>query len=134
MADKSALARMTERRVHERMAPLVENGDAATCAMNELEVLYSAQSHRNLVETRERRELAYDRVKLDESVFERGLDVQQAMARDGDHRVPIPDLVVAAAAAEAELTVLHYDEDFERIAGVTGQPTQWVVPRGSLES
>jgi hypothetical protein len=28
--------------------------------------------------------------------------------------------------------VLHYDEDFDRIAAITGQPTSWIVPRGSL--
>jgi len=28
--------------------------------------------------------------------------------------------------------VLHYDADFDRIAGVTGQPTEWVVEQGSL--
>jgi predicted nucleic acid-binding protein len=29
-------------------------------------------------------------------------------------------------------TILHHDEDFDRIAAITGQPTQWIVPRGSL--
>jgi len=38
---------------------------------------------------------------------------------------------VAATAESAGLTVLHYDADFERIAEVTGQPTEWVVPRGT---
>jgi hypothetical protein len=28
--------------------------------------------------------------------------------------------------------VLHYDDDYDRIAAVTGQPAQWVVPRGSV--
>jgi hypothetical protein len=27
---------------------------------------------------------------------------------------------------------LHYDADYDRISEVTGQPTQWVRPRGSL--
>ena len=42
------------------------------------------------------------------------------------------DLLVAAAAERAGLTVLHYDQDFDLIAEVTGQPTEWVVPRGSV--
>lgn len=45
----------------------------------------------------------------------------------------IPDLIVAAAAEGAELTVLHYDSDFELIATVTGQEVEWVVPRGSVD-
>lgn len=46
--------------------------------------------------------------------------------------MPIPDLVIAAAAESAGLSVLHYDADFERIAEITGQAHDWVVPRGSV--
>ena len=46
--------------------------------------------------------------------------------------MPIPDLVIAAAAESAGLTVLHYDADFERIAEVTVQAHDWVVPRGTV--
>jgi predicted nucleic acid-binding protein len=36
--------------------------------------------------------------------------------------------------AEAhDLTVLHYDADFELIADVTGQPQEWIVPRGTAD-
>ena len=44
----------------------------------------------------------------------------------------IPDLIIAAAAEEAGIILLHYDADFDRIAAVTGQPMEWVVPRGSV--
>ena len=30
------------------------------------------------------------------------------------------------------MTVLHYDADFDAIAAVTHQETEWVAPRGSL--
>lgn len=42
------------------------------------------------------------------------------------------DLLVAAAAELAGVTVWHYDEDFDRIAQITGQPTLWIARRGSL--
>jgi hypothetical protein len=29
--------------------------------------------------------------------------------------------------------VLHYDSDFDHISAVTGQPTEWVVPQGSVD-
>jgi predicted nucleic acid-binding protein len=45
--------------------------------------------------------------------------------------VPIPDLLIAAAAEIAQLTVLHYDGDYDTISAVTGQPVEWVVPKGS---
>jgi predicted nucleic acid-binding protein len=49
------------------------------------------------------------------------------------HRsVTIADLVIAASAEAAGLTVLHYDEDYDRIAAITNQPTEWIAPRGSL--
>ena len=47
-------------------------------------------------------------------------------------RVAHVDLLVAAAAESAGMTVLHYYADFDEIAGVTGQPTRWIATRGSL--
>jgi predicted nucleic acid-binding protein len=40
--------------------------------------------------------------------------------------------LIAAAAESAGVELLHYDEDFDRIAAITGQPMRWIVPRGSL--
>ena len=45
----------------------------------------------------------------------------------------VPDLLIAAAAEARGLTVLHYAADFDRIAAVTGQPCEWVVPAGSVD-
>ncbi|MGH9126964.1 MAG: PIN domain-containing protein [Acidimicrobiales bacterium] len=61
----------------------------------------------------------------------RAIEIQHLLARRGHHRVPIPDLIIAAAAEAAGLTVLHYDADFEMIAEVTGMAHEWVVPRGT---
>ena len=49
------------------------------------------------------------------------------LADRGQHRAPsIPDLIIAAAAELAGLTVLHPDKDFEIIAAITGQPLEWL--------
>ena len=69
---------------------------------------------------------------LTESTFHRAIEVQGLLAERGQHRVPIPDLIIAAAAEEAGMVLLHYDADFDRIAAVTGQPMEWVVPKGSV--
>ncbi|MGH9918151.1 MAG: PIN domain nuclease, partial [Nitrososphaerales archaeon] len=45
----------------------------------------------------------------------------------------VPDLLVAAAAEDRGLTVLHYDADFDLIAQVTGQPTEWVAGSGTID-
>ena len=77
---------------------MIEAGEVASCAIVDLEVLFSVRTHAEHVSVRERRRLAYERVELAEAVFERAVDVQQELARTGRHRVPIPDLIIAAAA------------------------------------
>lgn len=53
-----------------------------------------------------------------------------ALAGRGQHRTPAPDLIPAATAQAASAIVLHYDADYDRIAAVTGQQHEWIVPRG----
>jgi predicted nucleic acid-binding protein len=65
--------------------------------------------------------------------FDRGLQLMEELARLGLHRaVGLPDLLIAALALRVRLTVLHYDADYDLVAAVTGQATEWVVPRGSV--
>ena len=132
LIDKSALARMPDARVQARLVPIIEAGEAATCAIIDLEILYSTRNAREHARTRRRRALAYRHVPLSDATFQRAVEVQGLLARRGQHRVPIPDLIIAAAAEQAGMILLHYDADFDRIAAVTGQPMEWLVPRGSL--
>ena len=62
----------------------------------------------------------------------RARQVQRLLAQKHQRGRKVPDLLIAAAGEEQGLTVLHYDADFDRIARVTGQPTQWIVPPGSV--
>ncbi len=56
-------------------------------------------------------------------IEECAVQVQAALADRGQHRAPaIPDLLIAATAEVARLTVLHRDRDFDLIADTTGQP------------
>lgn len=130
LADNSALARMRNAAVRARIEPLLVDGLVATCGIIDLEIGFSAQTaavHRDI--RRERRSLP--RARIDDEVLGRAFEVQGLLAEQGQHRFPIPELVIAAAAESADLTVLHDDADFERIAEVTGQSHDWVVPRGS---
>lgn len=62
---------------------------------------------------------------LTPAIEDRAVEVQLLLASQGQHRAPsIPDVIIAAAAELAGLTVLHVDKDFELIAGITGQPTE----------
>jgi len=132
LIDKSALARMAHPRVQARLTPVIETGQAATCAIIDLEVLYSTRNGEEHGRARARRTLAYRHVPLTEAIFQRAITVQGLLARRAQHRVPIADLIIAAAAEASDMTVLHYDVDFDTIAAFTGQQTEWVAPRGSL--
>jgi len=72
---------------------------------------------------------------MGDRVWRRAIDVLEQFAEAGPlhhRRVPLPHLLIAAAAELAELPVLHYDRDFELIAEVTGQPVRALAPLGSL--
>jgi predicted nucleic acid-binding protein len=134
LADKSALARLeTSGEVRGALYSPLVTGQVATCGVIDLEVLYSARGprdHGRLASALR----ALPRVEITETIVERALDVQTQLAKRSQHRgIAPPDLIVAACAEHAGLTVMHYDADYERIAEVTGQPMQWVVPRGSVE-
>lgn len=132
LIDKSALARMPLEAVRDRLAPIIEAGEAATCSIIDLEVLFSARNRDDYDRTRQRRLLAYHSVPITEAILQRAIAIQAELARSGRHRVPIPDLVIAATAEAAGLTLLHYDHDYDVIAEITRQPVEWVVPRGSV--
>lgn len=131
LADKSALARITHAAVDERLAPLILEGQIATCPIVDMEVLYSARSFDHYEEVRSER-MALRSFPMTGQIAVRALEVQRSLARHGHHRVPLPDLLIAATAEINDVAVIHYDSDYDRIAQVTGQPTEWVVPRGSI--
>lgn len=76
---------------------------------------------------------AFEKVEIGPAHFVRAREVQRLLAVRGLKGRKIPDLLIAAAGEATARTVLHYDADFEYIAQVTGQPTEWVVPRGSID-
>ena len=132
LADKSVLARLRVPRVAERVLPLLEEGIIATCAVIDLEILYSARSLADYEEVRaERRSL--DSAPITPEVMQTAIDLQHTLATRGQHRIPIPDLMISAAARHAHLIVLHYDEDFARLYEAGGAQHEWVVPKGSLD-
>jgi predicted nucleic acid-binding protein len=133
LVDKSVIARERHRPVTQRVQPLLMAGLLATCATIELEVLFSARSPAEYEQLRADRLRAYAWVPMDDDVHVRALDVQRRLARTSQHRtVRLPDLLLAAAAESYGLIVLHYDRDFDRIADITGQSCEWVVPAGTM--
>jgi len=133
LADKSAVTRSETRpEVRDVVEPLLLAGRIATCGIVDLELLFSAPDPGTYAELA-RVLRALPRVPVTDAAVDRALEVQGLLAARSQHRaVPLPDLLVAACAERAGLTVLHYDADFDRIAVVTDQPMQWVVARGTV--
>jgi predicted nucleic acid-binding protein len=68
---------------------------------------------------------------LDLSDPRAAVEIQRQLAERGQHRTSIPDVIIAATAAEHDLIVLHYDSDYERLAEVSGARQEWIVERAS---
>ncbi len=71
--------------------------------------------------------------RWNQSALDRAVEVQDVLADRSQQRgAKIADLLIAAAAEAAGLVVLHYNKDFDLIAGITGQATEWIVPAGTI--
>ena len=132
LLDTSVVSRLGMEEVRAVVDPLAHAGQLGRAGVTDLEVGYGSRNARE-----------WDRDMSDLSVFElvetsadhlgRARQVQRLLASRSARGRKIPDLLIAAAAEEAGLTLLHYDNDFELIAKVTGQICQWVVPAGSID-
>jgi predicted nucleic acid-binding protein len=114
-------------------AAVVEQG-IAICDMVRFELLHSAQSATEFRALRQDLQ-ALPNCPIAEEQWLRALDVYEKLADQGGlhHRaVKHPDLLIAAAAESAGVAVVHYDEDYDRIAQITGQEVCWLAPRGTL--
>lgn len=132
LADKSALARARHPAVAGILDPLLQASLLAVCGIVELEVLYSARNGTNHQQMRSELETGFEWLHTEDVDFRRAVEVQGLLATTAQHRaVSLADLLIAAVAERHRVTVLHYDNDFDLIAAVTGQATRWVVPRGS---
>jgi predicted nucleic acid-binding protein len=119
-------------RVRERFESLLAAGRLAACQMSTLEYLNNAPDPRGY-EILWNALHAHRWMDVTSEAMTRALDVHRALAATSQHRhFRLPDLIIAATAERHGATVLHYDADYDRIARVTGQSTEWVVPRGSI--
>ncbi len=126
LADKSALVRLGQSPDAATWAERIERGLVRITTVTRLEVGYSARSWRDARRMLTRPPLSSMPVEyLTPAIEDRTVEVQLLLAREGHHRAPsIPDLIIAAVAELAGLTVLHLDKDFELIAALTGQPLE----------
>jgi predicted nucleic acid-binding protein len=123
LIDKSAITRLHIATEAGEWASRIERGLVRICTVTRLEVGYSARSvadHRALGTEPPIASMPVE--YLTPRIEDRALELQAMLAERGQHRAPsVPDLVIAATAEIADLTVLHVDNDFDLIAEITGQ-------------
>lgn len=126
LIDKSALVRVGNSPKAGEWADRIQRGLVRITTVTRLEVGYLARSGTDLRAGLRQPPLSAMPVEYQTPAIEdRAVEVLALLADHGQHRAPsIPDLIIAATAELAGLTVLHVDKDFEIIARITGQPTE----------
>jgi predicted nucleic acid-binding protein len=133
LIDTSAAARMTNTEVAARLAPLIEAGFVATTAQLDAEALYSARNTADYEQIWSDRRLAYEYLPTNDEHWQAALNAQRRLASSGRHRaVGMADLLIATLANAHDVTLIHYDGDFEIAAEVLPFRHRWVVERGAI--
>jgi predicted nucleic acid-binding protein len=110
----------------------VEAGLVLVCDLVILELTRLAPNERRAREVADRL-AAFEAIPMPVELWGRARRTQLALAVSGDHRrVPPADLLLASAAEEAGVALVHYDRDYERIAAASGLRHEWLVPDGTL--
>jgi predicted nucleic acid-binding protein len=98
-------------------AAMPETDDLCLCAVTRLELLYSARSARDygLLEDDLRQ---FRDLRMDAETFAVALGAQRELAARGQHRLPVPDLLIASCAQQHGADVLHVDRHYDALAQV----------------
>ncbi|HRY11735.1 MAG: PIN domain nuclease [Tetrasphaera sp.] len=123
LIDTSGLVRILQRDTRAVWEDHLTAGIIAVCPVVELEFLYSARSLADRLDKVALLRQVFAWVPMADHAYDRAAEVQAMLTRVGHHRsAGAVDLLIAATAERANLTILTDDRDFTSIAGVTGQP------------
>jgi predicted nucleic acid-binding protein len=132
LLDTSVLTRLREPTIRRAIESRAESAELARAGISDLELGYSARDAAEWDRLTQAVEV-FELVETTAEHLRRARQVQRLLASKHQRGRKVPDLLIAAAAETRNLTILHYDADFDRIATVTGQPCEWVVPAGSVD-
>jgi predicted nucleic acid-binding protein len=109
LADKSALERSTP--------AIFELGDICVCAIVRIELLYSAQSAGDY-DAIEEQLAAFHDLRMNAETIATAVTAHRELGQKGRHRLPVPDLLIAACAQQHQAAVLHVDRHYDVLAEV----------------
>jgi predicted nucleic acid-binding protein len=133
LVDSSAFVRAHQPSVRGAWAQAAAEGRLIASPMFRFETLFSARGAGEFDRV-ERGLRSMEFLRFSETVEPLAVAAMRSLARSAGlaHRVPVPDLLIAAAAAEQGMGVLHYDAHYDRLAEVLDFESRWIAPAGSL--
>jgi predicted nucleic acid-binding protein len=110
----------------------VAAGHVLTCDLVILELIRLSPNETRAKQVTQRLD-AFQSVSMPTTLWQRARELQLLLAATGDHRrVPPVDLLIASAAEAADVPLVHYDRDYERLACVCSLQHHWFLPDGTL--
>jgi predicted nucleic acid-binding protein len=110
----------------------VGGANIARCTMTDLEYCFSAKNERQW-DIRAKDLSVFGSVAVESFDVTMALDLQRELARVGLAKRKAPDLLIAAVAIRKDLTLVHYDADFDHIAKVSQLKHQWILAAGMVD-
>lgn len=116
LVDKSALVR--------ELSPVDVDDELCLCSVIRLELLYSARSSAEY-EQKEADLAEYRDLRVNGETHAIALTAQRELAAHGQHRVPVPDLLIASCAQQHGADVLHVDRHYDTLTQVLNFRSRW---------
>jgi predicted nucleic acid-binding protein len=133
LADTSARVRTHLPSLREEWEAAVKADQIVTCSIVTMELLFAARDADSVAQT-EKVQGTLRQAPVSSSVQRAAISAVRELAQRGAgaHRIPPPDILIAAAAQEAGIGVLHYDRHYDRLTDVLHFDSVWIAPPGSL--
>lgn len=110
LLDKSALVRAED-------LPDRSLGELCLCAITRLEMLQSARSSADYLQIEQELDTFHD-LRMNAETIQTAIAAHRELGQKGRHRLPIPDLLIAACAQQHQAAVLHVDRHYDTLAAV----------------
>jgi predicted nucleic acid-binding protein len=133
LVDTSAWARAEHPTTRDRWLAALLGNRLRLSPLVRVEILLSTRSGGEFDQLAERLD-AIRSAPLSASIIRAAETAMRALAHRsaGAQRVPIVDYLVAAAAQELGVAVIHYDHDYDTLAEVLEFESIWLAPAGTI--